>query len=251
MVHSNSNSSPLATAAIAFPRTPAAYRPPGFADDTHIDDVLLGARQISAQHFRRKIVHHRGNAPHDVGGGIGAALPVRRNAQGHEDTQGPGTVRGEIRQRGPRRAKADLLEIEPVGAEMDVLERLVDADREGGRTHGNHRAVVTELRPIARDLSDPLDDAADAIELFAGTEIHGTFIFTTPLEPQVPLELEVWRAAHPSRPATHPEGPPGHRPGAGCGPSIAGRLARRPDRGHARRVPQPRRAPLPRAGKRR
>src|SRR5467141_3195575 len=128
---------------------------------------------------------------------------------------------------------------------MDVLERVVHADRKGRRTQWNHRAVITELRPIAHDLSDPVDDAADAIELFAGTEIHGTFIFTTPPEPQVPLELEVRRAARPSRPATHPEEPPGHRLGAGCGPSTAGRLARRPDRGHARRVPQPRRAPFP------
>src|SRR5213078_384662 len=224
--------------AIALARAGATHGPFGLTNDAHVDDVFLGARQIAAQYFGFDVVQDARNTGHDIRGRVLVLFAVRRNPERDQGTQRPGAVRREVGQGGGRGATTDFLEVEPIGPEMDVLERVVDADREVRRAQRNHRAVVTELRGIARDLSDPLDDAADAIELFAGTEIHGTFFFTTPLEPQVPLELEDWRS-------THPEGPPGHRLGAGCGPSIAGRLARRPDRGHARRVPRPRRGPFP------
>src|SRR6266446_253143 len=229
---------------VAFVRTRATYRPGGFTNDAHIDDVLRGAGEITSQHFRFEVVQHGGDTGHDVGGRIVGILPVPRDTQGYERAERPGTLRREVGQRGPRGTKTDFLEVEPVGPEVDVLERVVDAEREGCGAQRNQRAVVTEVSTVAGDLGDPLNDAADTIELFAGTEIHGTFIFTTPLEPQVPLELEVWRA-------THPEGPPGHRLGAGCGPSIAGPLARRlaPERARpALRLPP---APFPARGTRR
>jgi len=54
---------------------------------------------------------------------------------------------------------------------MDVLERVVDADARVVEPTGITR-IVTELRAVARDLRDPLDDAADAIEFLPRTQVH-------------------------------------------------------------------------------
>src|SRR5437899_243052 len=157
---------------VTFARTGAAHRPLDLADDAHIDDVSLRARQIPAQHPRFEIVRHGGDARHDVGGGIGPVLTVWRDAQRHEHTQRRCALSRKIRHGGAGSAKTDLFEVEPIGPEMHVLEGIVDADRQRRRPQRNQGAVVAEIRDLARDLGDPRQDAADAIELFAGAEIH-------------------------------------------------------------------------------
>src|SRR5438876_11796645 len=87
-------------------------------------------------------------------------------------TQRRCTLGSKIRHGGAGSPKIDLFEVKPIGPEMHVLERIVDADRQRRRPQRNQGAVVAEIRVLACDLGDPRHDAADAIELSAGAEIH-------------------------------------------------------------------------------
>src|SRR2546425_169139 len=167
-------------------RPGAAHGPLALADDAHIDDVSLRARKTPPQPPRFEIVLHGGAARHDVGGGIGPLLAVRRDAQRHEHTQRRCALSRKIRHGGAGSAKTDLFEVEPIGPEMHVLERIVDADRQRRRPQRNQRAVVAEIRDLAGDLGDPRHDAADAIELFAGAEIHRDALYYNTSGLQVP-----------------------------------------------------------------
>jgi len=135
--------------AVAFAGTCATHRPRGLTNDAHIDAVLRGAGEIPSNTFASSFAQHAGHTGHDVGGCMVGILPVRRDAERDERAERPGALRGEIGQRGRRGAKPDLLEIEPVGPEVDVLERVVDAEREVGGAQRNQRAVVAEVRTVA------------------------------------------------------------------------------------------------------
>src|SRR5207247_4993162 len=112
----------------------------------------------------------------DVRRGIGVGLCMRRRAQRYHEPQGRRTFRRQVRQRGPGRTEADLLEVEPVGPEVHVLERIVDAERERHRAEREQGAVVAEFGAVfARDLRDPREDPADAIEFVSRAERHGLY----------------------------------------------------------------------------
>ena len=82
------------------------------------------------------------NTGHDIRGRVLVFFAVRRNPERDQCTQRPGAVRGEIGQGGARGATTDFLEVEPIGPEMDVLERVVDADGQRRRAQGDQRAVI-------------------------------------------------------------------------------------------------------------
>ena len=157
--------------AFACPRPP--HRPVNGAEYTHIYRVPLRARQVTAENARLDVIGHRRNPGHDISGRVGAfRISPIRHAQGHHEPEWRRAIGREIRQRGTGGAESDLLEIEPLGAEVDALEGRVDADRQRPRAERNDGAIIAQLRFVAGDLRDALHHRADAIELFAGAEVH-------------------------------------------------------------------------------
>ncbi len=152
---------------IALARAAPPHRPLRGPEHAHIDAVALGARQIATENVRADIVRQLRDAGHDL------VLTVpRRHAEGDEEADGRRAIGGEVGKRRARGTESDLLEVEPVGAEVDALERCVDADGQRGGAQRNERAVVTEALGLRRQLGDTTEYRTDAIEFFARTQVH-------------------------------------------------------------------------------
>src|SRR5439155_11601186 len=158
---------------IAFPRPGATHRSIRDADDTHVHQVAIGAGQIAPQYLCVDVLHHARDTRHDLRGWVGALVAVdRRNPERGQHAERFGALRGQIGERRAGGAKSDLLEVEPVGPEVDVLERGVNADGQGRGAERNQRAVVPEFRHVARDLGDLREDPTNAVEFLAWAEVH-------------------------------------------------------------------------------
>src|SRR6266849_794705 len=165
---------------IALARAAPPDRPLGGAEHADVDAVALGARQIATENARAEIVRHPRDAGHDLDRRIRSVLPIPRwHAERDEEAEGRRAIGGEVGKRRARGTVSDLLEVEPVGAEMDALERCIDADGQCGGAERNERAVVTEALSLRRQLGDTIEYRADAIEFFARTQVH--LIRTKPL----------------------------------------------------------------------
>jgi len=73
----------------------------------------------------------------------------------------------QIRERGRRRAPADLLEREPVRPEMDALDRTVDAERQRRPAQRDQRAVVAKLAGPGPQASEDLRSRSNSPFAFA------------------------------------------------------------------------------------
>src|SRR5258706_51475 len=141
---------------------------------------MLGVRgeTIGNVDHRAGAVTRQRDAGHDLRGGVGPLLSVhRRNPQRNQHAERFGAFRGQIGERRAGGAESDLLEVEPIGTEVDVLEGVVDADGQGHRAERNQRAVVPELRHVAHDLCELREDPTDAVEFLTWAEIHRIAIY--------------------------------------------------------------------------
>src|SRR5690348_586055 len=147
------------------------------AQDADVHQVVRALHQIAAQHSSPHAGDGRARARHDLGDRSSSVTLPFAGVSGRSDAhQHPDRLRsfgGEVGERGGGGPPADLLEREPVGAEMDALDGEVDAQREGGPADGNERTVVAEIGRRRALLREAREGRAQDVELPAGAEGGG------------------------------------------------------------------------------
>src|SRR5437016_3882114 len=147
-------------------RAAAPHGSPGDPEHAHIHEIAWGAHEVSAEHTRADTPRGCANSPHNVRRRISPALhgspAFSRHSHRNQHADRLRPLSRQIRQGGRSRTPADLLEREPVGAEVHALERQIDADGERPAADGEQRAIIAQL--AARG-AERRENGAQAVEL--------------------------------------------------------------------------------------